>query len=96
MAGSTIEQMKAWWTPARKAAREREDRRIEEQYPEQYVAYLGDWNGEELVRTVLGAATDLGDFVRLQLALDPDVRRRLKIADTHRSDELTVGHVFFE
>ena len=76
MAGSTPEQLKAWWTPARKAARDREDRRIAEQYPEQYVAYLDDWNGEELIRTVLGTAHDLGEACRLQAALDPEVRKR--------------------
>lgn len=90
MAGSTIEQLKAWWTPARKAARAREDRRIEEQYPEQYVAYVDDWSGEELVRTVLGTAHDLDAFYRLQAALSPKVRERAKFVDTYQVNDWSV------
>lgn len=96
MAGSTLEQLKAWWTPARKSARDREDRRIAEHYPKRYVAFVDEWDGEELVRTVVGAASDLADFVQLQLGLAPDVRQRLRVTDTHRRDELTVGSAFFE
>ena len=90
MAGSTVEQLKAWWTPARKAARDREDRLIEQRYPEQYVAYVDDWNGEELVRTVLGTAHELEEFYQLQAALDPEVRERAVMRDTYSVNEWTI------
>jgi hypothetical protein len=96
MSWSTLEQLKAWWTPARKAARKREDDRLGERHPGRYVAYTDDWNGEDLTRTVVAAARDLTEFHRLTAALPPDVRRRVKLTDTFPADTVTVGSAFFE
>lgn len=96
MSWSTAEQLKAWWTPARRAARDREERLLAERYPEQYVAYIDDWNGDELVRTVLGAAHDLDEFHRLQASLDPEVRKRVVMRDTYLVNEWTIQPLSLE
>jgi hypothetical protein len=96
MGWSTLEQLKAWWTPARKADRLREDQRLIEAYPGQYIAYTDDWNGEELTRTVVAVSPDPAEFQRLLSALEPEVRRRVQLADTHPVDTLSIGSAFFE
>lgn len=96
MEWSTAEQLRAWWTPAKKAARDREDRLLNEKYPGQYIAYTDDWRGEELTRTVVAVSADVVEFHRLTAALEPDVRRRLRLTDTIPVDTLTIGSAFFE
>lgn len=78
MAGSTLEELKARWAPARKAARNREDRLLQEKYSGQYVASTDERNGEELVRTVVAVAAQPAEFQKLVAALEPETRRRAR------------------
>ena len=69
MAWSTLEQLKALRAAARKPAIDREDRILHQKYAGQYVAYTDDWNGDELVRTVVAATPDLAEFQRFHATL---------------------------
>jgi len=69
MAWSTLEQLKALRASARKPALDREDRILHQKYVGQYVAYTDDWNGDELVRTVVAATPDLAEFQRFHATL---------------------------
>jgi hypothetical protein len=81
MAWSTLEQLKALAakTPAQKEALRREDSALCEKYPTQWVAFIDEWNGEELTRTVLVAAAGYGPFYEQVDKLPPDVRARLEV-----------------
>lgn len=93
MEWSTLEQLKAWSTPARRASRARARQLLEEKYPGRYVAYTDEWSGEELVRTVVAASPDLVEFQRLLAALDPDTRRRVTMANVPPADLISVPSV---
>jgi hypothetical protein len=54
-----------------------EQRRIDETYPNHDVAYLDEWDGDILRRTVVAASPDLAEFQTLLRALDPAVRRKV-------------------
>ncbi len=79
--GATLEQLKALnaKTPAQKEALKREDYALCEKYPGQHVAFIDEWNGEELVRTVLVAAAEVGPFQDQLKNLSPDVRGRIRL-----------------
>ena len=96
MGWSTLEQLKAWNTPTRQAARAREDQILAEKYPGKHIAYTDDWSGEDLTRTVVAVSPDPAEFARLLAALEPDVRRRVRLTDTIPVDTFTIGSAFFE
>jgi hypothetical protein len=79
MPKTTLEQLKALTakTPAQKEALRRADYELCEEYPGQHVAFIDEWNGEELVRTVLAAATDVGPFHEQVDKLSSEVRVRI-------------------
>jgi hypothetical protein len=80
MAWSTLEQLKALRakTPAQKEALRRADYALCEKYPARWVAFTDEWKGEELVRTVLVAAAEVGPFYEQVDQLPPEVRARLQ------------------
>jgi hypothetical protein len=81
MAWSTLEQLKALTakiTPAQREAMRREYQSLCEKYPGQNVAYIDEWNGEELVRTVLVATVDCVDFHAQIAKLSPEVLAKLQ------------------
>jgi hypothetical protein len=80
MGWSTLEELKALTakTPAQKDALLREDYALCEKYPARWVAFVDEWNGEELIRTVLVAAGEVGPFYERVDQLPPDVRARLR------------------
>lgn len=79
MSWSTIEQMKARNAQLRWPALEREEQILNAKYAGQYVAYTDQWDDNyELIREVLVATPDLAEFQRLQSAIDPQVRYRVK------------------
>jgi hypothetical protein len=63
---------------ARGLARWAADRELQNKYPGQDVAYVDNWNGDELDRVVVAHAADLGEFHRLLAALDPGLRERVQ------------------
>src|SRR5438045_3510976 len=65
-------------TRARGLARWKADRELQDGYPDQYVAYIDNWNGDELDRVVVAHASDIEEFHRLLAALDPGVRDRVQ------------------
>jgi hypothetical protein len=79
MPKTTLEQLKALTakTPAQKEALHRADYELCEKYPGQHLAFTDEWNGEELVRTVLAAATDVSPFYEQVGRLPPEVRARI-------------------
>jgi hypothetical protein len=93
MEWSTLEQLRAWNTPTRQASRARARCLLDEKYPGQYVAYTDDWNGEELVRTVVAASADLAEFQQLLAALDPDTRRRMTMTSVPPADLIATPSV---
>jgi hypothetical protein len=81
MRSSTLEELKAWWTPAKSAAQAREVALLDEKYPGHYVAYIDEWSGEELKRTVVAVARELAEFQHQLAALAPDVRQRIVLTN---------------
>jgi hypothetical protein len=61
------------------AALRGEQQRIDETYPDHDVAYLDEWDGDVLRRTVVAASRDLAEFQQLLKALDPVVRRKVSL-----------------
>lgn len=76
--------------PARSAAIHRERGRLARLYPGHDVAYLEEWDGDELNCRVLFATRDLGEFVAQQRALPPEVFELMMVAyfDDSDPDEL--------
>ena len=60
-------------------ARQREERVLSEQYSGKYVAYVDDWSGSSLTRTVVGVASEPNEFQRLLANLPQDVRTRTQL-----------------
>jgi hypothetical protein len=56
-----------------------ENQRIDDTYPDHDVAYLDEWDGDVLRRTVVAASSDLDEFQKLLRALDPAVRRKVSV-----------------
>jgi hypothetical protein len=98
MAWSTLEQLKALnaKTPAQKEALRREDLALCEKYPAQWVAFTDEWKGEELVRTVLVAAADVGPFYEQVDKLPPEVRSHVECTQIPDPNVLDVRPVWFE
>lgn len=65
-------------TPAQVEALRRADYKLCDDYPGQWVAWTDDWNGEELVRTVLVTGTEYGPFYEHVDKFPPDMRSRIR------------------
>lgn len=73
-------------TPAKKTLAQKEalrhaDHKLCADHPGQHVAFVDEWNGEELTRTVLVATTDGGSFYEQFDRLPSDVRARAGYAE---------------
>lgn len=62
---------------AQLAAFRAENQKLDDAYPDHDVAYLDEWDGDVLRRTVVAASSDLDEFQELLRALDPAVRRKV-------------------
>ncbi len=75
-------------------ARWKADHEIDEKYAGQYVAYLDNWNGDELDRVVVAAAVEAAEFQRLLADLDPAVRDRVEMTHVPPADVVEVPSVW--
>lgn len=75
-------------TRARGLARRKADAEVDAQYPEMHIAYIDEWNGDELTRTVVAAHPNVGPFHDALDALPPEVRERVQLMNTHTYDLL--------
>jgi len=82
-------------TRVRGLARWAADRALQDKYPGQYVAYIDNWNGDEIDRVVVAHTPDLEEFHRLLATLEPELRERVvtdRVADP--DDGIFVGARF--
>src|SRR5580693_4685131 len=75
-------------------ARIREDQAMFDAYPGRYVAYIDNWEGETLNRTIVFVADGVEDYGRKYDELAQDVRAKTRVirapeADEDISDNLT-------
>lgn len=66
-------------TPTQLAARRRADQLLDDTYPGQYVAYLDDWVGEDIRRTVVVTGRGPAEFQRILASVDSETRRKMQI-----------------
>src|SRR5262245_9664585 len=81
MAWSTLEQLKAAMrakNPAQEEALRREDDALREKYPGRQVAYIDEWNDDELTRTIVIVEAEDGVFYEKLNKVPPEVRVRLR------------------
>ena len=64
-------------TAAQVAARDRAYQDLVRDYPNHYVAYLDEWDGDDLKRTVVVAAPTIGEYMDKMEAMTEDFCRRL-------------------
>ena len=72
------------------------DHEIHEKYPNQYVAYIDIWDGEELNRRILWTAGTSKEYARLIGQLDPEMRRKVTAIHTGEPDVLFAPVAFLE
>ena len=77
-------------------ARWKADAALDEKYAGQFVAYVDNWNGDELDRVVVAAAVEAADFQRLLADLDPAIRSRVEMTHLPPSDVIDVPSVWIE
>jgi hypothetical protein len=65
-------------TAAQVAARDRADQDLVRDYPNHYVAYRDEWDGDELTRTVVVAAPAAKDYADKMRALPLEYCRTLR------------------
>jgi hypothetical protein len=75
------------FTAAQIAALVREDTATETTYPGEYVAFVDEWNGDELTRRVLVHAPDSETFHARMGELDPALAARADVTRTHDPNE---------
>jgi hypothetical protein len=83
-------------TPAQVAALRAEQRRIDSTYPGQTVAYIDEWDGEVLRRTVVATAHGPAAFQQALAALDPETRRKAKMTRVPVPNVIDVPSVFLD
>jgi SRSO17 transposase len=81
-------------TRARGLARRKADDEVFEKYPEMHVAYIDEWNGDELTRTVVAAHADWAEYERQLAALPAETRARVTVDFVRASDAVFVGAAF--
>ncbi len=90
----SISDLRPKLTPTQLAAIRREDQAMFEKYPGQYVAYLDDWNGVALTRTVVVTTADVAEFHRSLKALAPDIRKRVQMTLLPHADSFSATSAF--
>ena len=83
-------------SPAQLTARRAEDQRVDDTYPGQNVAYIDEWDGDVLRRSVVAAAFGPEAFQKLLGALAPEVRRKVQMTRVPRADVLEIRPVFLD
>jgi hypothetical protein len=73
-------------TKAQGMARRRADLALDEKYAGHYVAYIDTWSGDELERTVVAAAAEVGEFHDKLDKLPPEVRERIELTHLPPAD----------
>jgi SRSO17 transposase len=81
-------------TRARGLARRKADDEVFEKYPEMHVAYIDEWHGDELTRTVVAAHADWAEYERQLAALPAETRARVTVDFVRASDAVFVGAAF--
>ncbi len=71
-------------------ARRREERILSERYPGKYVAYVDDWDGDSLTRTVVGVNGDPKEFQVLLGRLPQELRERVELTRIPDSDRISI------
>ena len=72
------------------------DHEIHEKYPNQYVAYIDVWNGEELDRRVLWTAATLEESVALRRSFDPTNQGQLTVLWVDEPDVIHSPSAFLD
>jgi hypothetical protein len=83
-------------TPAQRAALQRAHDELCERYPGQDVAYIDEWNGEELTRTVVAAALTCADFHKQLRELPADLCNRVEMTQVPDPHVVDCPSVWFE
>lgn len=83
-------------TPAQREALRRVDAALCERYPGHDVAFLDVWNGDQLVRLVVAASTDVADFHERLRWLSADIRSRVQMTRMSDPDVIDCPSVWFE
>jgi hypothetical protein len=68
-------------------ARIREDQAMFDAYPGRYVAYIDNWEGETLTRSIVFVADGAEEYGRKEDELTPDVRDKIKVTLSPEADE---------
>jgi hypothetical protein len=80
---------------ARGLARRKADAELYEKYPVGcHLAYLDEWNGDELTRTVVAAHADWVEYERQLAALPAETRARVTVDYLRDPNALFVGAAF--
>jgi len=83
-------------TPAQYAALQQAYDALCEKYPGQDVAFVDEWNGEELTRTVVVAALTCADFQKQLRELPADIRGRVEMTQVPDPNVVECPSVWFE
>ncbi|HUR54698.1 MAG TPA: hypothetical protein VMZ71_11240 [Gemmataceae bacterium] len=81
-------------TPAQVAAMRRAERAVDAAYPGQDVAYIEEWDGDDVEWRVVAAAAHAADFHNLLKTLDPETRRRVQLTRIPPADVFEVRSTF--
>jgi hypothetical protein len=83
-------------SPVRIQERKRREAELLDRYPGQEVAYVDSWAGDRLTRHVVATSADPMDFQAQLRALDPDVRRQVKLTYVPHPDGLDAPSVHLD
>lgn len=70
------------------------DRELFEHYPNQYVAFIDSWYGEELDRRVIGTARTLAEYSSMMQGFDAEVRKRVTVRRVPEPDVVSSPSAF--
>ena len=73
-------------TPAQIAAFDRAYQELMRDYPNHYVAYRDEWDGDELTRTVVVAAPTVGEYMNKMEALPVEFCDQLRVTRVSAPD----------
>jgi hypothetical protein len=79
---------------AQVASMRRAERAVDQAYPGQDVAYIEEWNGDEVEWRVVAAAPTVADFHDQLKALDPETRGRVQMTRIPPADVFEVRSTF--
>jgi hypothetical protein len=71
-------------------ARIREDQAMFDPYPGRYVAYIDNWEGETLKRSIIIVEADASEFHNRIANLTPEIRQQIDLTFTPEADVISV------